>query len=156
MSHLRVLICRVEDDETEQRTELVSLDLPPTGQRQSYHVLDDLEAQVERTGHQILRCLYELAWEELDAQAVRQYAAQQAPSSLMADGYATLQVACRFGTLQLRRQVYVHRATGEQVLPGNALLPAHHGMLTTRGLQEWACLLAQDLPFASAARLLGW
>jgi len=29
-------------------------------------------------------------------------------------------------------------------------------MLTTRGLQEWACLLPQELPFASVARLLGW
>jgi hypothetical protein len=29
-------------------------------------------------------------------------------------------------------------------------------MLITRGLQEWACLLPQDLPFSTAARLLGW
>lgn len=81
MSHLRVLICRVDEDETEQLTELASIDLPPTGQRRSYHVLDDLEAQVEQTGHQILRCLNELEWEELDTQAVCQYAATQAPAS---------------------------------------------------------------------------
>ncbi len=42
------------------------------------------------------------------------------------------------------------------VLPGNALLPAHEGIIITRGLQEWACLLPQDLPFAPVARLLGW
>jgi hypothetical protein len=42
------------------------------------------------------------------------------------------------------------------VMPGNALLPAHEGMIITRGLQEWACLLPQDLPFAPVARLLGW
>jgi hypothetical protein len=41
-------------------------------------------------------------------------------------------------------------------IPGNSLLPEHTGMLITRGLQEWACLLPQQLPFASAARLLGW
>jgi hypothetical protein len=41
-------------------------------------------------------------------------------------------------------------------MPGNALLPAHEGQVITRGLQEWACLLPQDLPFAPAARLLGW
>lgn len=29
-------------------------------------------------------------------------------------------------------------------------------MMITRGLQEWSCLLPQQLPFASAARLLGW
>ncbi|MCW3096946.1 MAG: hypothetical protein JWL77_2564 [Chthonomonadaceae bacterium] len=45
---------------------------------------------------------------------------------------------------------------GGHLLPGNALLPAHEGMIITRGLQEWACLLPQDLPFAPVARLLGW
>ena len=29
-------------------------------------------------------------------------------------------------------------------------------MVTTRGLQEWACLLPGELPFASAARWLSW
>ena len=29
-------------------------------------------------------------------------------------------------------------------------------MLISRALQEWACLLPQDLPFESATRLLGW
>lgn len=41
-------------------------------------------------------------------------------------------------------------------MPGNALLPAHNGMIITRPLQEWACLLAQDLPFETVVRLLGW
>jgi hypothetical protein len=41
-------------------------------------------------------------------------------------------------------------------MPGDAALPAHGGIITTRTLQECACLLAQDLPFAAAARLLGW
>jgi len=29
-------------------------------------------------------------------------------------------------------------------------------MINPRPLQEWACLLAQDLPFETAQRLLGW
>jgi hypothetical protein len=41
-------------------------------------------------------------------------------------------------------------------LPGNAVLPAHNGIIITRGLQEWACLFPQELPFAAVARLLGW
>jgi hypothetical protein len=41
-------------------------------------------------------------------------------------------------------------------MPGNAVLPAQEGMIITRGLQEWACLLPQELPFASVRRLLGW
>ena len=36
------------------------------------------------------------------------------------------------------------------------MLPPHHGIIITRGLQEWACLLPHQLPFASVARLLGW
>jgi hypothetical protein len=38
----------------------------------------------------------------------------------------------------------------------NDWLPEHEGMITTRGLQEWACLLPQELPFSTAQRLLGW
>ena len=41
-------------------------------------------------------------------------------------------------------------------MPGNAVLPPHQGIIVTRGLQEWACLLPQDLPFGAVARLLGW
>jgi hypothetical protein len=55
----------------------------------------------------------------------------------------------------LSRQILALREGGH-LLPGNALLPAHDGMIITRGLQEWACLLPQDLPFAPVARLLGW
>lgn len=41
-------------------------------------------------------------------------------------------------------------------MPGNTVLPPHQGMLITRGVQEWACLLPQDLSFATVTRLLGW
>lgn len=78
------------------------------------------------------------------------------PGCVVADGYAPVQVASRFGTLTLRRQVYTHRDERPHCMPGDDLLPAHEGRITTRGLQEQACLLAQDLPFAAAARLLSW
>ena len=42
------------------------------------------------------------------------------------------------------------------MLPGNALLPPHQGMIITRGLQELACLLPQDLSFDTVTRLLSW
>jgi len=41
-------------------------------------------------------------------------------------------------------------------MPGNTVLPPHQGMLITRGLQEQACLLPQDLSFDTVTRLLGW
>ncbi len=73
-----------------------------------------------------------------------------------ADGRETVTVASRFGTLVLSRQVCQHPDTQTHVMPGNAVLPPHHGMIITRGLQEWACLLPQELSFAAVARLLGW
>lgn len=44
----------------------------------------------------------------------------------------------------------------KHVMPSNRLLPEHKGVIVTRGLQEWACLLPGELPFQSASRLLGW
>jgi hypothetical protein len=73
-----------------------------------------------------------------------------------ADGRETVTVASRFGTLTLSRQVCQHPDTQTHVMPGNAVLPPHHGLIITRGLQEWACLLPQELSFAAVARLLGW
>jgi hypothetical protein len=72
------------------------------------------------------------------------------------DGFRPLKVATRLGVLHLPRQVCFLPQQGRHLLPGNRLLPAHTGMLVTRALQEWACLLALDLPLATAQRLLGW
>jgi hypothetical protein len=57
--------------------------------------------------------------------------------------------------LKLSRQVCQQAHTQSHVMPGNAVLPPHNGMIITRGLQEWACLLPQELSFATVARLLG-
>jgi hypothetical protein len=72
------------------------------------------------------------------------------------DSHEPITVASRFGTLTLSRQVCCHPETQTHVMPGNTVLPPHNGIIMTRGLQEWACLLPQELPFASVARLLGW
>jgi hypothetical protein len=60
------------------------------------------------------------------------------------------------GILQLPRQVLFDRERGEHGVPANRLLPAHGGMLITRRLQEWACLLGMEFAFSTAQRLLGW
>ena len=73
-----------------------------------------------------------------------------------ADGHEPVTVASRFGTLSLSRQLCSHPPTQTHVIPGNAVLPPHNGIIITRGLQEWACLLPQELPFVSVARRLGW
>jgi hypothetical protein len=56
----------------------------------------------------------------------------------------------------LARQVFAPVGDGAHVMPGNAVLPPHQGMIITRGLQELACLLPQDLAFDTVTRLLGW
>jgi hypothetical protein len=117
--------------------------------------LDTLEAQVATAGQRLLARLCELQWEDLDAQAVAQYTAALPAGSVVADSYQTLQVASRFGSLQLRRQVCAHRDGWPHLMPVNTLLPAHGGLQITRGLQELACLLPQELPFATAARPVG-
>src|ERR687894_216940 len=78
------------------------------------------------------------------------------PEPVHADGHEPVTVASRFGTLTLSRQVCSHPQTQTHVIPANTVLPLHKGIIITRGLQEWACLLPQELPFASVARLLGW
>lgn len=78
------------------------------------------------------------------------------PLSAQADGHAPVIVASRFGKLTLQRQVFAPVGDGSHIMPGNAVLPPHQGIIITRGLQEWACLLPQELSFATASRLLGW
>ena len=67
-----------------------------------------------------------------------------------------MHVASSLGLLALPRQVLFHHERDEHFLPGNAVLPEHGGLLITRRLQEWACLLGGDFSFATAQRLLGW
>jgi hypothetical protein len=156
MSRLCILICRVDEHDDAQMTELARVDLPAVPAHWSVRPLDLLEAQVAQVGQPLLARLCELAWEDLDARAVDRYVAAQPVGSVVADGYAPLQVASRLGNLELRRQVCAHRDGRPHVIPGNDLLPHHQGLLITRGLQEAACLLPQEVPFATAARLLSW
>lgn len=41
-------------------------------------------------------------------------------------------------------------------MPGNDLVPEHRGMVFTRGLREWVCLLPLEIGFRTVQRLLGW
>jgi hypothetical protein len=78
------------------------------------------------------------------------------PRHVQADGQAAVKVVSRFGTLYLDRQVFAPVSDQPHTMPGNAVLPPHLREIITRGLQELACLLPQNLSFASVERLLGW
>lgn len=76
MSHLRVLICRVEDESDPDRlTELHRVDLPAPepNQLQPPTALDDLETQTLTVGHTVMRQLLLSQWQEIDHLLVQQY-----------------------------------------------------------------------------------
>jgi hypothetical protein len=156
VSHIRVLICRV--DEGEQMPELAAHDLG-RNQRERLEggqVLDELEGETHRVGNAILREVMQAQWALIDAQVTDAYIEQMAPQKVQRDGQAPLKLASRFGVMALSRQRCRLPDSQTHTMPGNAVLPAHQGMVITRGLQEWACLLSQEVSFATAARLLGW
>jgi hypothetical protein len=158
MSRIRILVCRIDERNPDHLTEIAAVDLPrgePTALTPE-SALDTLEATTVHVGHAVLRAAFQAQWEEIDARLVHAYCQRFPPGQVQRDGHKAITVASRLGTVELPRQVLTHRESGAHIMPGDAALPAHSGIITTRALQEWACLLAQDLPFATAARLLGW
>ena len=82
MSHIRVLICRVDDPASEQMTELAAFDLPPTDVTalQSVTALDDLELTTQETGNAILRRTLQAQWDLIDAELTEQHRQAFSPS----------------------------------------------------------------------------
>jgi len=158
MRHIRVLVCQVDDDIPDLMSELACFDLatPNVAALQPETALDMLETTTQEIGTTILRRLLHAQWNEIDAALVAQHGVQVAPAVVQQDGQETVTVASRFGLLHLARQVCVDPRTQRHTMPGNAVLPPHAGIIITRGLQEWCCLLPQELSFEPVARLLGW
>jgi len=158
MCHIRVPICQVDDGTPDLMNELACFDLatPDVASLQPETALDALEATTQESGTTILRRLLHAQWDEVDAALVAQHCARVAPARVQQDGQETVTVASRFGLLHLARQVCVDPHTQSHSMPSNAVLPPHGGMIITRGLQEWCCLLPQELGFEPVARLLGW
>ena len=82
MSHLRVLICRVDDEASpDQMTELHSIDLPVVepGQMQAETALDKLETEVLAVGQDLMRHLMKSQWAEVDRLLVEAYQQRFSP-----------------------------------------------------------------------------
>ncbi len=148
MSHIRVLICRVDDPTTDQMTELAAFDLPTpdVATLDPTTTLDDLETVTQQTGNAILRRVLQAQWELIDAALVAQHRQRCVPQPVTADGHEAVTVASRFGILTLSRQVCQHGPAQPHVLPGNAMLPPHHGIIITRGLHLLGLLTAAGTP----------
>jgi hypothetical protein len=82
MSHIRVLICRVDDPASDQMTELAAFDLPPTdvATLQPETTLDDLETTTQETGNAILRRTLQAQWELIDTELTDQHRRSFSPS----------------------------------------------------------------------------
>jgi hypothetical protein len=82
MSHIRVLICRVDDPASAQMTELAAFDLPAAdvAALQPETALDTLEATTQETGQTILRRTLQAQWDLIDAELTEQYRQSFPPS----------------------------------------------------------------------------
>jgi len=158
MNQLILMIAKIDElDNPENLTELWRGSMPMVKQADitQAHYLDELESQVTELGWEAMRQLMVEQWQLTDGLLVEKFRREQA-GAVVGDGYDLLKVASRMGVLQLPRQVCYLPGNERHTLPGNAGLPEHEGQVTTRGLQEWVCLLPGDLPFGTAERLLGW
>jgi hypothetical protein len=82
MSHIRVLICRVDDPVSEQMTELAAFDLPATdvSALQPETALDELETTTQETGNAILRRMLQAQWDLIDAELTDKHRQHFSPS----------------------------------------------------------------------------
>ncbi len=82
MSHIRVLVCRVDDPASDQMTELAAFDLPPTNVStlQPETTLDELEVTTQETGNAILRRTLQAQWDLIDAELTDKHRQAFSPS----------------------------------------------------------------------------
>ncbi|HLB47745.1 MAG TPA: hypothetical protein VJL59_12125 [Anaerolineales bacterium] len=158
MSQLILMIAKIDDlDNLEVLTEVWRRAMPVVELNSvtPEHYLDGLESAATEVGWEAMRNLMVEQWRLTDTLLVERFRQEQAEATV-GDGYDSLKVASRLGVVHLPRQVCYRPGADQHTLPGNAGLPEHGGQVTTRGLQEWVCLLPQSLPFGTAERLLGW
>ena len=82
MSHIRVLICRVDDPLSDHMTELAACDLPATdiSALQPETALDNLETTTHETGNAILRRTLQAQWDLIDAELTDKHRQAFSPS----------------------------------------------------------------------------
>lgn len=117
-----------------------------------------MEATLYKQGQAVLKRAMQAQFEEIEADLVEAYRQDFPPEEVVGDGHSAVKVISRFGHLELKRQILSHRQEQEtkHTMPGNQALPAHNGLIVTRGLQELTCLFSLELPFATVERLLAW
>jgi hypothetical protein len=156
MQRMEVIIRYIDDgdqvlSESNMSFQMLDVDSIPREER-----LDQLESDTLDKGHEIMRLMFLSQCQLVDQQLAEKRKHSNPDCIVQLDGNDPLKIASRLGILQLPRQVCYCETCNQHFIPMNDWLPEHGGMITTRGLQEWACLLPQELPFSTAGRLLGW
>jgi len=156
MQRMEVIIRYVDDgdqvlSESDMSFQMLDVDSIPREER-----LDQLESDTLDKGHEIMRLMFLSQCQLVDQQLAEKREHSDPNCRVQFDGDDPLKIASRLGILFLPRQVCYCETCHQHFMPLNDWLPEHEGMITTRGLQEWACLLPQELPFSTAQRLLGW
>jgi len=156
MQRVEVIIRYVDDEgqvlsESNMSFQKLDVDSVPRNER-----LDQLESDILDKGHEIMRHMFLSQCMLVDKQLADKRKHSDADCNVEFQGSAPLKISSRLGIMQFPRQVCYCETCNQHFMPVNDWLPEHAGMITTRGLQEWACLLPQELPFSTAQRLLGW
>ncbi len=83
MSHIRVIVCRVDDPASDQMTELAAFDLPTADVTalQPETALDELETTTQETGNAILRRVLQAQWDIIDMELTEQHRQAFSPSA---------------------------------------------------------------------------
>jgi hypothetical protein len=156
MQRMEVIIRYVDDEDQVLSENNMSFQKLDTDSIPREERLDQLESDTLDKGHEIMRLMFLSQCQLVDQQLAERRGHSNPDCRVQFDGDEPLKIASRLGILQLPRQVCYCETCNQHFIPLNDWLPEHNGMITTRGLQEWACLLPQELPFSTAGRLLGW
>lgn len=81
MSQSRILICRVEENNPDNMTEIASYDLPEMDTLNPEIALDEAEAMLHKQGQTILQRALQAQFEEVDRDLVEAYRQDFPPSS---------------------------------------------------------------------------
>jgi hypothetical protein len=81
MSQIRILICRVEENNPDNMTEIASYDLPEMDTLNPEIALDEAEAMLHKQGQTILQRALQAQFEEVDRDLVEAYRQDFPPSS---------------------------------------------------------------------------
>lgn len=84
MSRIRILVCKVEDEDNDNMSEIASFDLPEMNLEtlNPLTALDDLEASTLDIGNKALKKVLQARWEEMDKQLVEKHRQAFPPSHL--------------------------------------------------------------------------